>query len=102
MSTASQTTGAEQAWTVGGLLGWTNRFLAQKGVEFPRLDAEVLLAHILECANGHRWGQAAEADGAEGRCPVCGAAALVAWLCSQECSFTTGGVFDLSGGRATY
>jgi NAD(P)-dependent dehydrogenase (short-subunit alcohol dehydrogenase family) len=30
------------------------------------------------------------------------AAALVAWLCSAECSFTTGGVFDLSGGRATY
>ena len=30
------------------------------------------------------------------------AAALVAWLCSEECSFTTGAVFDLSGGRATY
>lgn len=29
-------------------------------------------------------------------------AALVAWLCSEECSFTTGAVFDLSGGRATY
>ena len=29
-------------------------------------------------------------------------AALVAWLASEECSFTTGGVFDLSGGRATY
>ena len=29
-------------------------------------------------------------------------AALVAWLCSEECSFSTGAVFDLSGGRATY
>ena len=29
-------------------------------------------------------------------------AALVAWLASQENSFTTGAVFDLSGGRATY
>ena len=28
--------------------------------------------------------------------------ALVAWLCSSECSFSTGAVFDLSGGRATY
>ena len=29
-------------------------------------------------------------------------AALVAWLASDECSFTTGAVHDLSGGRATY
>jgi 2-dehydro-3-deoxy-L-rhamnonate dehydrogenase (NAD+) len=29
-------------------------------------------------------------------------AALVAWLCTQECSFSTGAVFDLSGGRSTY
>jgi len=29
-------------------------------------------------------------------------AALAAWLASRECSFTTGGVFDISGGRATY
>lgn len=29
-------------------------------------------------------------------------AALVAFMCSNECSFTTGGVFDISGGRATY
>jgi len=29
-------------------------------------------------------------------------AALVAWLASDECSFATGAVFDLSGGRATY
>ena len=29
-------------------------------------------------------------------------AALVCWLASEECSFTTGAVFDASGGRATY
>lgn len=29
-------------------------------------------------------------------------AALVAWLASDECSFSTGAVFDVSGGRATY
>jgi len=28
--------------------------------------------------------------------------ALVCWLASEECSFSTGAVFDLSGGRATY
>ena len=29
-------------------------------------------------------------------------AALVAWLASEECSFSTGAVFDITGGRATY
>jgi 2-dehydro-3-deoxy-L-rhamnonate dehydrogenase (NAD+) len=29
-------------------------------------------------------------------------AAMVAWLCSDECSFSTGAVFDITGGRATY
>ena len=29
-------------------------------------------------------------------------AAMVGWLASEDCSFTTGGVFDISGGRATY
>jgi 3-oxoacyl-[acyl-carrier protein] reductase len=29
-------------------------------------------------------------------------ARLVGWLCSDECSFSTGAVFDISGGRATY
>lgn len=29
-------------------------------------------------------------------------AAQVAWLCSDDCSFATGAVFDLSGGRATW
>lgn len=29
-------------------------------------------------------------------------AAMVAWLSSEECSFSTGAVFDISGGRATY
>jgi 3-oxoacyl-[acyl-carrier protein] reductase len=29
-------------------------------------------------------------------------AALAGWLASEDCSFSTGGVFDISGGRATY
>src|SRR5262245_38150956 len=36
-------------WTIGALLDWTANFLVQKGAEFPRLDAEVLLAHALGC-----------------------------------------------------
>jgi 3-oxoacyl-[acyl-carrier protein] reductase len=29
-------------------------------------------------------------------------AAMVAWLCTEDCSFATGATFDLSGGRSTY
>ena len=29
-------------------------------------------------------------------------AAMIAWLSSEECSFATGAIFDISGGRATY
>jgi len=29
-------------------------------------------------------------------------AAMVAWMASEDCAFTTGAVFDISGGRATY
>jgi 3-oxoacyl-[acyl-carrier protein] reductase len=35
-------------------------------------------------------------------CSAHEAAAMVAWLASDECSFSTGAVFDLSGGRSTY
>src|SRR5436309_7175975 len=40
---------AEQTWTLGALLDWTAKHLAQKEVEYPRLDAEVLLAHAAGC-----------------------------------------------------
>jgi release factor glutamine methyltransferase len=39
----------EQPWTIGRLLDWTTKYLAEKGSEFPRLDAQVLLAHALGC-----------------------------------------------------
>lgn len=34
-------------WTIGALLTWTQDFFAQKGIDTPRLDAEILLAHVL-------------------------------------------------------
>jgi release factor glutamine methyltransferase len=39
----------EQPWTIGRLLEWTTQYLSQKGSESPRLDAQVLLAHVLGC-----------------------------------------------------
>ena len=36
-------------WTVGRLLAWTTDWLAARGSESPRLEAEVLLAHARRC-----------------------------------------------------
>lgn len=38
---------APKLWTIGSMLKWTEQFFAEKGVESPRLDAEVLLSHML-------------------------------------------------------
>jgi release factor glutamine methyltransferase len=40
---------ASEAWTVRRLLEWTEDFLRKKGVEGPRLEAQILLAHALGC-----------------------------------------------------
>lgn len=39
---------SNQIWTIGRILKWTEQYFAQKGVESPRLDAEVLLSHLLD------------------------------------------------------
>jgi release factor glutamine methyltransferase len=36
-------------WTVGRLLEWTTRHFRERKIDAPRLDAEVLLAHVLAC-----------------------------------------------------
>lgn len=36
-------------WTFGRLLQWTTNYLKEHGSESPRLDAEVLLAHVCQC-----------------------------------------------------
>lgn len=40
---------APDVWTVRSLLAWARGWLARKGVEAPRLDAELLLSHALGC-----------------------------------------------------
>jgi len=35
-------------WTIGRLLSWTGDYLKRRGAESPRLDAEVMLAHVLD------------------------------------------------------
>ena len=40
---------SDDVWTVGRLLTWTTDWLGTEGSESPRLDAEVLLAHVRGC-----------------------------------------------------
>lgn len=42
-------------WTIGRLLTWTTDFLRKKGSESPRLDAEVLLAQVLDRPRVHLY-----------------------------------------------
>lgn len=76
--------------------------LATSGILVNAITPAVIETDILkQCSQQHvdymlskipmaRFGQKEEA------------AAMVAWLSSEDCSFTTAAVFDLSGGRATY
>ncbi len=36
-------------WTITGVLEWTKQYFANKGIENPRLDAEILLCSVLKC-----------------------------------------------------
>lgn len=91
--------------TKAGVIGLTKvlgKELAKDGVIVNCVTPAVIETEILETVpQSHidymlskvpmgRVGKAAEV------------AAMVAWLCSSDVSFTTAGVFDLSGGRATY
>lgn len=38
----------DKIWTIGRILKWTEQYFKDKGIESPRLDAEVLLAYVLE------------------------------------------------------
>lgn len=88
-----------------GVLGFTKTLakeVATKGIIVnavtPAVIETEILAQLDEVAVGYmlqrvpmgRPGKSAEV------------AALVSWLSSDECSFTTGAVVDISGGRATY
>ena len=39
--------GQKDIWTIGSILQWTEQYFSSKGIESPRLDAEVLLCHVL-------------------------------------------------------
>ena len=41
---------ASEVWTVARILDWTTPFLKQHGSDTPRLDAQILLAHVRKCS----------------------------------------------------
>lgn len=55
--------------------------------------SESHLQHIVDTNDSIPMGRLGEAEDV---------ARLVAWLCTEDCSFSTGAAFDVSGGRATY
>lgn len=48
-------TDKKEVWTIGKILDWTKQYFKEKGVESPRLDAEVLLSHIVKCDRIHLY-----------------------------------------------
>jgi 3-oxoacyl-[acyl-carrier protein] reductase len=75
-------------WKVGVLVN----AIAPAVIDTPMnaTTAPEVLAHITSLIAMRRVGTADEV------------AELVAWLASDKCSFSTGAVYDISGGRATY
>lgn len=47
----------KQQWTIGSILNWTKQYFSEKGVDNPRLDAEVLLCHVLKLDRLHLYVQ---------------------------------------------
>lgn len=98
-------TASHYSATKAGVIALTKSLgkeLAQKGVIVNCITPAMIHTPILETVPQSHidymlskipMGRAGSADEV---------AAMIAWLASDECSFTTGAVFDLSGGRATY
>ena len=76
--------------------------LAKTGIRVNCVTPGAVMTRLLERLTKERI------DGMISRIPmgrtgtVSEVAALVAWLASEECSYSTGAVFDISGGRTTY
>lgn len=46
---------ATDTWTISRILSWTKQYFTEKGVASPRLDAEVLLSHVLKTDRIHLY-----------------------------------------------
>ena len=85
-----------------GLTKSVGKELATTGIRVNCVTPAVVQTRILDQLTEEQVGYMVERIPMGRTGDVSEVAALVAWLSSEECSFTTGGVFDISGGRATY
>ncbi len=59
-----------ERWTVKRILNWTKDYLEKRGAECPRLDAEVLLAHVLGWQRVQLYTHFEEEVGTDARRPI--------------------------------
>ena len=56
-----------EVWTIGRLVSWVDGFLAEQGVDAPRLSAELLVSHVLSCRRIDLYTRWSEPVGDEAR-----------------------------------
>jgi 2-dehydro-3-deoxy-L-rhamnonate dehydrogenase (NAD+) len=88
-----------------GVIGFSKalaRELATTGITVNSVTPVMTETELLQQMTPEHIAQARSRIPMARFCTVEEIASMVAWIASPECSFTTGGVFDISGGRATY
>lgn len=91
--------------TKAGVIGLTKsvgKELATTGIRVNTVTPAVIMTPILEQLTPEQVQYMLQRIPMNRTGEVEEVAGLVAWLSSPECSFSTGAVFDISGGRATY
>ena len=91
--------------TKAGVIGLTKsvgKELATTGIRVNAVTPAVIMTPILEQLTPEQVEYMLQKIPMGRTGDISEVAALVAWLASPECSFSTGAVFDISGGRATY
>ena len=85
-----------------GLTKSVGKELAKTGIRVNCITPAVVQTQILEELTSDQIGYMVERIPMGRTGEISEIAALTTWLASEECSFSTGAVFDISGGRATY